>query len=330
MIELAEVWRRGGAEVIARELGLSPRRKGDKIECKCPACGAPECWIGLRTEIPAFVCNRKNKCGKTESVWMAFIRHAGGHNRAVASVEQLIGKAAPEEPRSPPTRPPRQQVEALWSASTPLAQRDAKPDEPPPHALREEWELLRAKGADPIAVATFGLAKRTPPRTYRYPVWWPRDWTDRWSILLRLWEPDGTIAALHARSRNLEDEPKTRHPLSLDGRFGYGGLVFADTPGVALLRGELDPRELGGVLIVEGATDFLRAASSAFVGRMRMPVLGIVSGSESAFERIRWPSGLRCYVATDPDRAGDIYAERIAIALKGHEVLRMKAEAFCG
>lgn len=93
---------------------------------------------------------------------------------------------------------------------------------------------------------------------------------------------------------------------------GYAatGLLFADAAGLALLRGCPVHRD---TLVVEGVTDLLRAAIVA--PRVPCAVIGFASGGAAALGDVRWPANARVGVATDPDKAGEEYADRVARAM---------------
>jgi len=96
---------------------------------------------------------------------------------------------------------------------------------------------------------------------------------------------------------------------------------MADAGGLAVL--EADPMALGelrGVLVCEGMTDLLRAASKVAEERLPLGVLSAAAGGFSALALVRWPPGFEVFIATDPDAAGNRYQEQIREGLKGRNV----------
>jgi len=87
-----------------------------------------------------------------------------------------------------------------------------------------------------MTLSALDVARVLPdPKGYRWPTWWP-GWRDTWApyrLTVRAYEPDGTLAGLHARAvLPLEDmrpldltrtksdgteepSPKTRWPLGM-------------------------------------------------------------------------------------------------------------------
>lgn len=189
-----------------------------------------------------------------------------------------------------------------------------------------------------MTLSALDVARVLPdPEGYRWPAWWP-GYRDKWApyrLTVRAYEPDGTLAGLHARAvlpledmrplgltrtrRNGTEEvsPKTRWPLGMDA----GGLLMADPGGLAVL--EADPEAvqgLRGVMVCEGLTDLLRAASKVAEERLPLGVLAAAAGGFSALARVRWPPGLEVFTATDTDPAGDKYLDQIREALAGCDV----------
>jgi hypothetical protein len=103
-------------------------------------------------------------------------------------------------------------------------------------------------------------------------------------------------------------------------------LVLANRAALALLkeRGRpglwLDaPIE---VVIVEGETDFLCAATEEIPDGSFRAVFGIFSGSWTAAHAVVIPDDATVIIATDPDAQGDKYAEQITRTLGGRSFFR--------
>jgi len=155
---------------------------------------------------------------------------------------------------------------------------------------------------------------------YAFPRWWPSSWASmyRWAVLA--YEPNGEVGSIHARAvKDAGDGPKTRWPKDAAAR----GLLFANHRALAVLRGQATDAE--AVLVTEGLSDTVIAATFYASERRRFAILGVTSGAAEAFAAVKWPKGLRCIVATDSDNAGEKYANEIRHALPGSvKVERMR------
>jgi len=220
-----------------------------------------------------------------------------------------------------PTRPPVEEVKALWAACRPVDATSAG-DNP-----AELWPslYLMDRCFHPTALAPLDIVRVAPLR-YPWPKWWPSSWARHWRLVIRAFEPDGTPASLHARAVPAYDDdarpgdeprPKTRWPFGCSAT----GLLFADPLGLALLRGE-GPNELRKVWIVEGLTDLASAAIEATGLPEPRAVLGAAQGGFSALAKVRWPDNVTIYAATDNDEKGNRYAKEIAETLAPRHVYR--------
>lgn len=311
---------------VLNGLGLEPRRAGPRFDLICPYCGERKahCAPPVGGRPPMVFCNRRLKCdlGAREGVplFTLLAERRGGSAEAIATLRALAGRPARSVAPAPPpprARPPLAEVAALWNASDPVCRATFGAEPAADAGAEAAWALLRAKGSEPGDVAAFDLARLLPPPgAFPHPRWWPESWATEWCIAVPAYEPDGTLASIHARAAHADAEPKTRWPLGC----GAAGLLFAGEHGRAFLRGDEElRRELSGVLIVEGLTDFLRASLWALEMRSRstcLAVLGVAAGGAQAFAHVRWPAGLPCIVATDADRAGDTYAAAVQSALQ--------------
>ncbi len=238
-------------------------------------------------------------------------------------------KPPPEpKPEAEPKRAPRADLEALWGASSTL-------DEPAP---KEVAAFLDRRGFELERLAPLGLVRVLPnPSGYHWPSWWP-GYRDTWApyrLAVRAYEPDGTLAGIHARAvlpleemrvlgltrtkRNGAEEmsPKTRWPLGMDA----GGLLMASAGGLMVLEAHrYTTHKLRGVLVCEGLTDLLRASSKVAEERLPLGVLAAAAGGFSSLARVRWPEGFEVFIATDTDDTGDKYEEQIREALTGCDV----------
>ena len=218
--------------------------------------------------------------------------------------------AAPAQPRAeqPRARPPAAEVQALWDA---CGRVDPTLVEPTKADMALAVFLSRRRLWAPT-VASLDLA-RALPEDYAWPGWWPRSWAQTWRLVVPAYEVDGTLAAIHARAVTPDAEPRQRWPYCSPFGYSCAGLLLADPRGRALLRGEAT--DLQGVVVCEGVTDMIAAACELANAGRPLAVLSVTSGSASALARVPWPKGLPVTIATDPDKAGDGYAEKLRAAI---------------
>lgn len=271
----------------------------------------------------------------------------------------LPGSARPSLPRAEipePAlqRPPSAEIAALWEASAPVDRTMANPQQRASASTRRDpgplqshenaavsadrhpsapelWPALYLadRGFYAPQAARLDIVRILPLR-YPWPHWWPTPWARHYRLVARAFEPNGRLASLHARAvpaydidgqKAREPHPKTRWPKG----YAAGGLLFANPAGLTLLRGQA-PTGLGGVLIVEGLTDLMRAALVIAEASLPLAVLGATSGGFRALAQVRWPDGVKIYAATDPDATGHRYASEVATALMPKPVYRYPIE----
>ncbi len=243
--------------------------------------------------------------------------HLGGLLALAADLEAGRERNRPAYvPPPPPPEPERDypdqgELAALLAACVPVA------------ADPEVSAMVAGRGLDPELVAVDGLALALPAGT-RCPRWaayhgvpWTRTGH---RCLLPVVGPSGAILSVRAWRVTDGDSPKRLPP----GGCRATGLVMADPLALAWLRGTARPER---VLVVEGEPDFLAACG----WRLPLPYcrIGIWSGAWSPEFSRRCHARLKVYVWTDPDQAGDRYAEQIAKSLvpRGCQVHRWTPEA---
>ena len=222
----------------------------------------------------------------------------------------------PTEPQ-PPKRPDLNQVLDLWKASDPLIDMNG---------CREDQmvrDFLKLRNFDLELLNSTGIVRVTPlPHQYRWPRWWPSKWSPTWRLICPAFESNGKVASLHARAIiDKEVRPKSRWPMGCEAN----GLVLANKQGVSMLRGKPSP-DLEALLICEGITDLFRAATAAIHENMNIAILSGTSGSFSKIHEMSIPENLDIVICTDPDEAGEAYAQLLKKKLKGKKVYRMKLE----
>lgn len=208
----------------------------------------------------------------------------------------------------PPKGPPLDEVKAFWDnclsfAKTIASQSDQSQDYIKTYAQSNSY--LRGRRIEPQKVAELDLARFTPdPHKFTYPTWWTKGRWRKWGIVVPLYEANGSLASVQARS-STEASPKTLCPKGCQIK----ELVFANPKALALMKGQgCSTRE---ILICEGLTDFLTASSSFET----IAVFGIITGSALVFSKIRYPDNAEVKIATHPDPTGESYADKIRKAI---------------
>ncbi len=237
---------------------------------------------------------------------------AGDRFRSSRARPRRGRRSAP--PPAPPARVDPDEVAELWEACWRLLD----------HRPTCDW--LRGFRVDPADVEDLDLARVLPPAG-ELPGWarlfaGGPDWRRLGHpLVLPMFDARGELRSLHARALDPGAKRKTLNPLG----GSPAGLVFAEPLGRLLLSGEADALDRAprpDVVVVEGVTDFLVAATRAGTGaalEAAPAVLGVVSGSwaEDSPLAQRIPEGVRVAVWTDPDEAGDRYAAKIIKSLAG-------------
>jgi len=124
-----------------------------------------------------------------------------------------------------------------------------------------------------------------------------------------MYDACGRLRSLRARHHDLpaHGAPKAVSPAGCR----VSGLVFSNQLGVEMLRGQASPMM---VLITEGGTDTL-AASLLSPPHVPRAILGVGSGAWTADHADQIPPGAELVIATDPDEAGERYAQQIVASL---------------
>lgn len=203
-----------------------------------------------------------------------------------------------------PIYPPAEEVTSLWRSCSPVSS----------DPVVARW-LAAVRGLDPEAIDRADLARALPPRVAG-PDWaWTSEGGHPWSstmfrCLFPLYDAQGRLRSVLARNARADAHRKSSAVLG----FARAGLVLADRAGVAMLRGRVDQDYEGKrvVVIAEGEMNF---AAWAIAGEhptsARTATLGIYSGSWTRDIVARIPRAAEVLIATDRDKAGDIYATSI-------------------
>lgn len=227
--------------------------------------------------------------------------HVGGLHHIEAEI--LAGEARPDrpappplpEPLPPPEFAPADEVRALWDTAIPVTDdTDAS------------GYLVRRR-IDPDAVEAAKLLRVLPcgaalPRWARFSgLFWT---ATGHRMLARLWGAQGQLVSLRAWRITDGDSPKRLPPAG----HRCSGHVLANRIAVGMLLGRVRPRR---IIVAEGEPDHV-------VDSLRYPsdaVIGLGSGWWTPELAARVPSGCRVVIRTDPDDAGERYAEQVARTL---------------
>ena len=220
-------------------------------------------------------------------------------------------------------RPPQDELQSLWSASTSV---EAALEQPASFANQlSKWMIDRR--FSPKLLDTTACIRILPlPNDYKYPDWFSHQWGGIYRIAAPCFEPDGKFASIHCRSvaysRGRQPSgSKTRWPTGYEA----GGLLMANPIAQSMMSGKL-ASSIDGFLICEGITDFMRACEQAHRESMRLAIVAGTSGSYKSLSKIKIPEDLNVFIATDSDDSGDDYAAEICDQLPQHKLFRVPLE----
>ena len=289
-----------------RSPSCSVQNRSGALLWNCHGCGAGGDVLGLVAAVRGLSVRRD---------FRAVLLEAARIGGLWQIVDEISGRApAAERPAPPPARPEPsppadrpwpdlQEVEALWGACRPVSD-DA-----------EVAAYLRGRGIDPAGVDGRGIGRVLPSRgalprwaAYRGSDDAARPWRDLgYRLIVPMFDAGGALRSVRAWRVRDGEGPKRLPPSGHKA----SELVMAETFGLAMLRGERAPET---VVVVEGEPDFL--ARCQVTRAPSVAVLGIVSGSWTSKFAERIPIGIRVYVRTDNDKAGDRYAAEVEASLR--------------
>jgi len=219
---------------------------------------------------------------------------------------------APEQPPAPPVYPPEYELRVFWDACERVDSNTRVSD------------YLISRAINPSRVADFDLA-RALPASIDVPKWARRD-GESWSsssyrLIVSLFDAHGLRRSVLARSidANASANNKSAAPADCDRAglimaCGFGRLLLA----AAEVPGWWTPDKEICITVCEGEVDFLNVATQwSDAAEFAPATLGITSGSWTPEIAARIPEGSRIVLATDADKQGDAYADRITQTLRG-------------
>ena len=221
-------------------------------------------------------------------------------------------------------RPPENELQQLWSASTTV---EAALEQPATFANRLGKWLIDRRFSPKLLDTTACIRILPLPNEYKYPEWFPHQWGGIYRVAAPCFEPDGTFASIHCRSVTYT---KGRQPSGSKTRWptGYeaGGLMMANSYAQRMMQSTLSS-SIDGLLICEGITDYMRACEQAHRESLRLAIVAGTSGSYKALGKMSIPSDLKIFIATDSDASGDDYAVTICDQLPKHTLYRVPLES---
>jgi hypothetical protein len=206
----------------------------------------------------------------------------------------------------PPPRPPPSEVENFWASCLSLGEcRD--------ETLSDCFDAAKYLDRRGLLWGVRDMV-RVMPRHHRCPPWaryGGRSWQQTGHLLIvPVYDHAGRMRLVRGWRWQDDDSPKRLAAWGLSVK----GLVMAAGRGLEMLRGELPEWYVSPeVVIEEGEPDTLAAT-------VRWPdrcVLGIAPGCWCQELAGRIPGGSSVVIRTDPDEAGNRYAEQIGETLKG-------------
>ena len=316
---------------IASRLGLQIRQNNSLAPC--PNCNAVKRGstdkrgpIGLRSDNKGWKCHKCNTVGSGIDLVSYALNgkkfsdcDTFGKNKVQTwfdiKQEDPTIHAKPQPIRG--KRPPKQEVQLLWSSSKKLNE-----------LMDDDQSLifLKSRNLNLSAVSKSGVVRITPDRIeYQWPAWWPAGRSNLWKVVVPAFNTKGEFVSLHARAVETPNTgPKTLWPKGFEAK----GLFLPNRYAVKMMRGE--EIDLDGLLFVEGITDFIKCSAEVEDQKLNLAVLGGTSGSFGAVADINIPKDLKIYIGTDPDEKGEEYAQTIRLQLKGRVTYRIPLDEFGG
>ncbi len=333
--------------VIATELGLSLHKRAFG---PCPHCGIDQRGstdkrqpCGVNSKDLGFKCHQ---CGGEGDVLDLAALHLFSHKVSALDTQRIdqlrvwfenqgyvtpkpgfrpwSPKWVPRKPSRPCTRqalevnyPPSDELRRFWNAcSRPALDHDT--------TLRS---FLERRVYSPTFLSEMDIARVSPHRNHeaiQELKWWPRGRAYHYRLLTPGFHvEDGRARGMHARNivPLSQDSGGKGLPKDLWHRGTAKGLVFANPLGRHLLQRK-EP-EYKALVVTEGVTDFWSMSLACYSRSLRWVILGCTNGNFQVLDKLPLDEAIPVIVASDPDKMGDVYAQRVATALPHHKILRL-------
>jgi len=330
------VWLRAAESIavseIASRLGLQVRQNHSLAPC--PNCSAVKRGssdkrgpIGLRSDNKGWKCHPCGTVGSGIDLVSLVLNGKKfsecdnfGKNKVQAwfDIKQEENPTMSKKPQPiRGKRPPKKEVQGLWSASKKLNQLSDND---------QALVFLRSRNLNLQSVSKSGVVRVTPDKlNYQWPEWWPAGRSFLWRLIVPAFNVDGEFVSLHTRAVDVpKSGPKTLWPKGFEAK----GLFMPNRYAVKMIRKE--EIDLDGLLFVEGITDFIKCSAEVEAQGLKLAVLGGTSGSFSSVSQLNIPKGLKIYIGTDPDEKGEEYAQTIRLQLNGQVTYRIPFGQFGG
>ena len=302
-------------QLVATHLRLVPAPSGEPHKFACPVCSSSDalhCYGRLGQGAYCYACGADT---------IGVVRAARGcrYGDAVRLLEN-IGNALPlradgERPtrtrQARGTRPGQDEVQEFWHA---CRQVGVCP-------VLRDW--LRERAIEVDQVAELDLVRAFPElRHHRVPRW---AWTRRkMALVTPLVDERGELRSVRFRPVSGSGRD-ARGPYDPQGpSYSARGLVMACPLARAMLAEACTDSAPPTLVVCEGEPDWLTWACSAPCSALGYATIAVVAGSWSKALAARVPTSVRVVLATDRDRAGERYADRIARTLPEHDVRRLR------
>lgn len=128
--------------------------------------------------------------------------------------------------------------------------------------------------------------------------WWPRQWLSTYPLIIPLVDYRGNLVSFVGRTTGT-NRRKTTVPIG----YSTKNLVNASRKALEFMRKDDIPEK---IWITEGEMDYLSIAQHG------PATIGIRSGSITNLALLPWREQQTVFIATDNDRQGKLYAERVA------------------
>lgn len=307
------------ADIAAVSAALGLERARERGKWNCPACGSKD-NLSLTAPAGTLRAHCFGNCGLTGDVF-CLVAGANGldvqrdFREVLKATAELAGRLdlleeserpsgprpvrrAEPKPVAPPVYAPEAEVATLWASARQVHVEDLA-----------TTAYLTSRGFDAAELARCDLLRVLPQKTPDYP--WARFGSGTWAakgyrMVVPVYDRYGEMRGLRAWTTSPNEfRPKRIAPKGV----AVKGLVMANAPALAMLRGELAP---DAVIVAEGEPDFLAAATRP----VPYPVLGVEAGAWTPEVAARIPDGARVALWTHFDDTGDRYAAVVAATLR--------------
>jgi len=303
-------------EEAAKKLGMTNFKRRWK---PCPACG--ESKSGKRDSRPPIRSSIKNN----RAVWTCYKCKQYGDILDLLSLSKFNCRARDLGPKF-------HQLKALLdiesTPTNPKPLREVLQYPPPKEILKllksakpisgEAAEYLKNRGIEPDK-ALAGIADphfpyhsltKVESSTGRMIPFWPQFFAEQFPLILPKFDWKANLMTLHGRAIS-EQKRKTTAPIGFDT-----GETFFLSFGIR--KWLKKKQQIKSVWIAEGEIDFLSIAQFE-----NENVIGLSSAAFGTLQLMPWTNDIKVYIATDADKTGEQYAQRIQSLISPAQPIRI-------